>query len=311
MAAVLPLTRIISTNVRFLTQATLRRLGLRVSAALAPDIAGVWAERLFLTPPRTKAPESSFFDFLDARSSFVRHRGRHLATWRWGPSDAPAVLLAHGWGGRASQMRSFVPQLLKAGFRVIAFDQPAHGLSEGRLTGLPDLAEAFAAVARAHGGVRAAITHSLGGPAAAIAHARGLALECLVLVSPPSDLEGYSRRFARWHWIPERVRRAMQAAIEDRFGVAWSELEMARVAPRLRAPALVIHDRADTMVPWGQGAALAHAWPGARLLSTEGLGHGRILQDGGVAAAAADFVAGRSGVVGPALPELPIPAPIY
>jgi len=311
MPQALSLPRINSTNVRFLFGTLMKRIGLRTSALVAPSLAGLWAERLFLTPPKPRYPSSEFFDLIDARQSFVRHRGRHIATWRWGSRDAPAVLLVHGWGGRATQMRRFVFHLAAAGYRVIAYDQPAHGLSEGRLTGLPDFAEVLAEVARHHGNVRAVIAHSLGGPATAIALASGLNAERAVLISPPSDLVGHSRRFARWLAIPERVRRAMQAAIEERFGVRWSDLEIARIAPRLRAAALVIHDRQDTQVPWQQGAALAQQWPGARLLTTRGLGHRRILEDDQVARAAVDFIAGRSAVAQPALPVLPNPAPLY
>jgi pimeloyl-ACP methyl ester carboxylesterase len=290
----------ISTNVRFLT-----------GSLLLPEYAAALAERLFLTPPAPRLPQSTFFDFLDAHSSYVEHRGRNLATWRWGPLDAPAVLLAHGWGGYAAQMRGFVPRLLADGFRVIAYDQPAHGLSEGKLTGLPDFAGALAAVAMQHGNVRHVIAHSLGGVAAAIALSRGLPLESTVLVSPPSDLVGFSRQFARWYWMPEALRRAMQAAIEERFGLRWFELEIPRLAPRLKTPALVIHDRSDGVVPWRQGAALARAWPGARLLSTEGLGHGRILESDIATRAAADFIAGKSNVASPAAASLPFPAPLY
>jgi pimeloyl-ACP methyl ester carboxylesterase len=293
----------ISTNVRFLT-----------GSLLLPEHAAALAERLFLTPPKTKLPRSTFFDFLDAHSSYVEYRGRNLASWRWGSLDAPAVLLAHGWGGYAAQMRAFVPQLLRAGFRVIAYDQPAHGLSEGRLTGLPDFAGALAAIAAAHGGpggnVEHVISHSLGGPALAIAMSRGLQLKSAVLVSPPSDLVGYSRQFARWAWMPEALRRAMQAAIEERYGLRWFEIEVPRLAPRLKAPALVIHDQSDSFVPWEQGAELARAWPGARLLSTVGLGHGRILENDAVVRAAADFIAGDA-VASLAAPALPNPAPVY
>ena len=311
MPQALSLPRRNSTNVRFLFGTLMKRIGLRTSALVAPSLAGLWAERLFLTPPKPRYPSSEFFDLIDARQSFVRHRGRHIATWRWGSSEAPAVLLVHGWGGRATQMRRFVFHLAAAGYRVIAYDQPAHGLSDGQLTGLPDFADVLAEVARHHGNVKAVISHSLGGPATAIALARGLAAERAVLISPPSDLVGYSRRFARWLAIPERVRRAMQAAIEERFGIRWSDLEIARIAPRLRAGALVIHDRQDTQVPWQQGAALAQHWPGARLLTTRGLGHGRILEDDQVARAAVDFITGRSAVAQPALPVLPNPAPLY
>ena len=297
MPSILSLPRI-STNVRF-----------AASSLIDPELAGAWAERLFLTPPRQGA--MSALDLIDARSSFIEHKGRHIATWRWGSLDSPAVLLVHGWGGYAAQLRAFVFPLLGAGFRVIAYDQPAHGVSEGRLTGLPDLADVMAEVAWHHGEVRAVIGHSLGGAAIALAMARGLRLESVVAVSPPSDLVGYSRRFARWHWIPEPVRRAMQSAIEERYGVRWEELELSRLAPSLGARALVIHDRNDRVVPWTQGASFAHHWPRARLLSTDGLGHRRILEDEAVTRAAADFISGRSAVAGVATAPLPNPAPLY
>jgi len=288
----------ISTNVRF-----------AASALLFPELAGAWAERLFLTPPRHGGIAAAL-DLIDARASLVEHKGRHIATWRWGADDAPAVLLAHGWGGYAAQMRGFVFPLVSAGFRVIAYDQPAHGVSEGRLTGLPDFAEVIAELAWHYGEVSAIVAHSLGGAAAGLALARHqLRVEKVVLVSPPSDLVGYSRRFARWHWMPEAVRNAMQAAIEERYGVLWEDLEIARLAPQLAASALIIHDREDRMVPWTQGAHLARLWPGARLMSTDGLGHGRILADAAVTRAAADFISGRSSVASIAADVHP--APLY
>ena len=288
----------ISTNVRF-----------AASTVLFPELAGAWAERMFLTPPRNGGAGAAL-DLIDARASLVEHKGRHIATWRWGADDAPAVLLAHGWGGTAAQMRGFVFPLLSAGYRVIAYDQPAHGVSEGRLTGLPDFAEVIAELAWHYGEVSAIVAHSLGGAAAGLALARHqLRVEKVVLVSPPSDLVGYSRRFARWHWMPEAVRNAMQAAIEERYGVLWEDLEIARLAPQLAASALIIHDREDRMVPWTQGAHLARLWPGARLMSTDGLGHGRILADAAVTRAAADFISGRSSVASIAADVHP--APLY
>src|SRR5512145_2489427 len=177
MALTLPLPRI-STNVRF------------------PELASAIAERLFLTPPKPRDAAAAAVDLIDARSSVLEHNGRHIVMWRWGSRDAPAVLLAHGWGGNAAQMRPFAFPLLEAGHRVIAYDQPAHGVSEGRLTGLPDFADVLGAVAAYHGGIHAVIAHSLGGAAAALSLSWGrVAFHKIVLVAPPSDLVGYSRRF--------------------------------------------------------------------------------------------------------------------
>jgi pimeloyl-ACP methyl ester carboxylesterase len=86
------------------------------------------------------------------------------------------------------------------------------------------------------------------------------------------------------------VRKAMQNAIEERYGVRWEELEVGSVASRLAAKALVIHDRDDRMMPWTHGAKVAEAWPGGELMLTEGLGHGRILRDERVSRAAAEFI---------------------
>jgi len=301
MPAALSLPRI-STNVRF-----------AASALLAPELAGAWAERLFLTPPRPRDAALTALDLVDAKSGLLEHKGRAIATWTWGARsrEAPAVLLAHGWGGNAAQMRGFVFPLLSAGYRVVAFDQPAHGVSEGRLTGLPDFADVLARVAWQAGDVQGVIAHSLGGAAAALAIARGLPVRRAVIIGTSLDVGAYARRFARWHGMPERVREAMQAAIEERFGVRWSQLDVAKLAPRLAAPALVIHDREDRAVPFTEATRLAHLWPQARLLLTRGLGHRRILEDERVARAAADFIAGRSAVAPVAAPALPNPAPLY
>ncbi len=65
------------------------------------------------------------------------------------------------------------------------------------------------------------------------------------------------------------------------------------------------------MVPWAQGEKFARLWPGARLLTTEGLGHNRILQADSVWRAAVDFISGRSAVASIASPKQALPAPMY
>ena len=81
--------------------------------------------------------------------------------------------------------------------------------------------------------------------------------------------------------------------------------------PGFTAALAEIHDRRDPISPWQQGFAIPNAWPGARLLGTEGLGHGRILESEIATRAASDFSAGRSEVASPAGPTHPRPAPLY
>ncbi len=60
--------------------------------------------------------------------------------------------------------------------------------------------------------------------------------------------------------------------------------------PKLDIPALIIHDRNDDVIPYLSGAAIARAWKSARLMTTRGLGHRRILQSPEVIKEVVDFI---------------------
>jgi pimeloyl-ACP methyl ester carboxylesterase len=47
-----------------------------------------------------------------------------------GPSDAPPVLLVHGWGASIYMWRDWFAPLAATGYRVVALDLPGHGLSD-------------------------------------------------------------------------------------------------------------------------------------------------------------------------------------
>jgi pimeloyl-ACP methyl ester carboxylesterase len=278
-----------STTVRTKKHAR-ARAALGALQAIAPPLAARVATRLFMTPPRNgKAP----FDWAAlgrAKDVAVEAAGETLRGVRLG--RGPAVLLVHGWGGRASQLAAFAPPLLEAGCSVVAFDGPAHGRSSGSTTNMVELANALREIAvRFH--ARAAIAHSLGAAALALALHRGLALESVVLVAPPHAPSPFLDGFGSELGLRAETREALRLRIERRVGLRMSDLVVPRLAAGLSTPALVVHDRADAEVPWSDGAAIAAAWPGARLVVTEGLGHRRILRDRHVVSAAASSVIDR------------------
>src|SRR5512147_1617576 len=76
--------------------------------------------------------------------------GGELAVTTWGNSD-PTVLLMHGWGGARAQMTGFVDALLFAGYRVVAYDQPAHGQSDGKMTNILEIAPTMDLITKQEG----------------------------------------------------------------------------------------------------------------------------------------------------------------
>jgi pimeloyl-ACP methyl ester carboxylesterase len=134
----------------------------------------------------------------------------------------------------------------------------------------------------------------MGAAAAALALSEGLQAGAAVVVGPAADLVAAASRFTEMLGFSRDVGERMRYRIEQRVGRPFSAFDVASLAPALRAPLLVVHDRGDAEVPWQHGLVIARAWPGAELLLTDGLGHRRILRDPDVVAAAVAFIAART-----------------
>jgi pimeloyl-ACP methyl ester carboxylesterase len=83
----------------------------------------------------------------------------------------------------------------------------------------------------------------------------------------------------------------MKRRFETLLGFRWSEIEPLTRAAGLSIPLLVVHDQHDEEIAWEEGADLAQACPGAQLLSTDGLGHRRLLREPAVVARVTRFLA--------------------
>jgi pimeloyl-ACP methyl ester carboxylesterase len=309
-------------------QLGLIRASFRTLERLAPGLAGRWATRLWCTPPHAPtgrrrdpaaAPGERFMTPLAASSDWATRPvwrlrlGRQVAVpvaghgmvvaEAWG--EGPVTYLLHGWGGRRTQLAAFVEPLVGAGYRVVALDALGHGESGsgrlgGRRTTLQEFAEALAAVVAVTGPAHAIIAHSGGGAAAALAVQDGLPAGRLVFIAPFGDPMPYLRQFARLLGLGRRgfasMVRRMEQLVDRDMAVLDGPARAAATDPGELPPLLVIHDRNDREVGYADGRAYADSWPGATLLTTEGLGHRRLLTDYAVIDTAVGFVTGRPSV---------------
>ncbi|MDR2378461.1 MAG: alpha/beta hydrolase [Bifidobacteriaceae bacterium] len=208
--------------------------------------------------------------------------------------EAKTVLLVHGWGGWRGQVAAFVAPLTRDGFRVVAFDALSHGDSGPGEHGAShssggELMRSLEAVARGIGQPFGVIAHSLGCAAACRSHLLGnLSFEKLTLVSPSPDMREVARAFARKLGFGKRAERMLTEEMEKRAHGKLADFDIADMGATGSLPdALVIHDAADKESPYHVARDIAACWPGARLVTTEGLGHHRILIDPAVVEAAA------------------------
>ncbi len=283
-----------STNVRLAT--AVYKAGFRVFGTLLPPLAAARAEKIFRTPPFHPVSEEENRVLARAKKFRIPTKKDVLAVYLWGDGHGPMVLLVHGWGGSAGQFHPLIDPLLEAGFSVLAFDAPAHGDSTGELSSLPQFAEAVRRVADWAGPIHGILTHSMGGAAASLAMAEGLQVERAVFIAPPADAYDWFRKFSHHLGFSKDLEERTRRRMEDRLHFDFSTLNADVIGPRISTPILILHDRQDKEVSWEDAQRVAKASPHVQLISTEGLGHRRILKSSAVIHAALEFLQGKDEI---------------
>lgn len=284
----------------------------RISSFVAPKAAGHLAFKAFCTPPGRKQGTAHRNPAVKAVTARLNEAKRQSITYPCGsvtaylfePADMssdpppPTVILMHGWTSEAAFMTAFVAPLLEAGFRVVAYDLPAHGSSTGSELNIPLGVASLAAVARAFAPVHAIVAHSFGGAIAMAGLARSVPSQPavranrLAVIAAPSSITAITRDFGATIGLGRRG----QAALERRIHVvAGNPVEAFEGRDQLAAiakPTLVIHCRDDRELGFHHAQALAAAGPFVTLEPVKGLGHRRILQAKPVVERVARFVIG-------------------
>lgn len=262
-----------------MSSAALRPLGStlgRLFPEFTAELVAGFATRPRPLPPRPQ-PE-------DAESVTLRFG---LTGLRWGQSG-PRVLALHGWQGSAAQFAPIARALVARGLQVLALDAPAHGRTPGDFASPTVFSDALLESRPEIGAVEAVIGHSMGGGAVLYALAHGLRAERAIVVSAPAHYADVLRRTSRRLALPRRAEAAFVARMERLTGVPAAALDIAGLARQFSGELLVVHDRRDRVIPHGDGARIAAAAE-VPLLSTDGLGHARLLADSHVADSIAAF----------------------
>ena len=257
--------------------------------SLFPGPARRWAIKLFITPMRFPYPEREQKLLNSAQKSFFEAQGQKLAKYEWGDGQRVVVLL-HGWSGRATQFSALIEELLNKGFRVIAFDAPAHGKSTGKTTNLVEFSTALKKVIAELPEPPLLVGHSLGSSASFFTVSTGIEVKGLAAISTPAQADEIITTFEGRIKASPKVGQSLANYVEQRFGQPFTDFSAEHTSTKIeKLPVLLIHDRHDREASVENLQVLKDNLPGAETLITEGLGHSRILKDKMVAEKVADF----------------------
>lgn len=257
-----------------------------------PILAYRYFIKVFFTPLHYPVPEKEQEIAAKAVLFTFKAAGKNIQGYRWG--EGPIIVFVHGWAGRGTQFRKFVERFTLKGFQCIAFDGPAHGLSEGKSTDLSEFKETLTQLFRLlPERPTALVTHSFGGVATLYSIMEGLPVTRLVNIASPTIGDEIINTFLRAVNGSAKSGAYFKNYILRKQGKPFEEFSSLYFIKHLPHPVtlLLVHDEEDKEVKLVHTEELVKVYPAAYVHKTKGLGHTRILKDDEVIETCLKFVA--------------------
>ena len=247
--------------------------------------AGEEAFRLFCTPIFNGNIEESEVFRNAEKLSFIMD-GIKINGYRCNHPRPRKILLLHGFSSTCQHFARFVQPLVDKNFEVLAFDAPAHGLSEGSMVNAVDYAKMINRINDLYGSISGYIAHSFGGLSVI------LALEEMhndpgtkvVLIAPATETStAIDSAFEMIRLRNSVLRKSIDEVILKKSGRPSNWYSISRAIKNVKASILWIHDKDDKVTPLSDALKVKNGSPeNVRFIITTGLGHRRIYRDMGV-----------------------------
>jgi pimeloyl-ACP methyl ester carboxylesterase len=258
------------------------RTKFRTIGSLSPSVAGKLAFKLFCTPyPKYKKVKAPAI-FNQAKQLTLKFNDSiTLKGYEWQAThpNGKTILICHGYASFIYKFEQYVQPLLKQGFRVIGFDAPGHGKSEGKYINILIYKEAIEKIIKAYGPIDHFMGHSLGGITLAMIaeNIENPENHKFVLIAPATKTTTtFDNYFTMMHFS-ETIKAAFLAEIEKQTHLPISYFEADRAIHNYKGKVLWVHDKGDRVCPYKDLEKFKDKAPeNIKFLITNGLGHNKV-----------------------------------
>jgi pimeloyl-ACP methyl ester carboxylesterase len=254
---------------------------LKIISIFSPKAAALKAFQLFTTPYSGKPKREAPAEFAFATTLHLLFEGKMLYGWQWTPqpevNNGKKVLIARGFDSCSYRFAHYIQPFLQQGFTVIAFDAPAHGLSDGKTTNVLEYRNAIVAIIKKFGPFEVFMGHSLGGMALALAAEKLHENAKIILIVPAIETTTAIYAFTRFLKLSTNTKIAFINHIKSLSHHSIQYFSLSRAIKHIHAPVLWIHDELDKICPFKDVIPIMEKkLPNVEFYFTKGLGHSNV-----------------------------------
>ncbi|TQV88436.1 alpha/beta fold hydrolase [Aliikangiella coralliicola] len=191
--------------------------------------------------------------------------------------QGPIVLLSHGWSGSASQMFPLMEKISKAGYQAVAFDQLAHGRSSSDEANLflfiKTMRHLVSHFENRHR-IEAVVCHSMAAAAALNAITNPYPM---LLIAPVFDFLNSLFEKVVESGVPKQLLVNVLNDLEKQHDMKISQIDPRDKVKNYPGNIHIVHDRGDRFTPHSISETMSQKHQQVNLVSTNDLGHGRII----------------------------------
>jgi pimeloyl-ACP methyl ester carboxylesterase len=214
--------------------------------------------------------------------------------FRWNHPAARKALVLHGHDSSVLNFETYIRGLVDKGYEVLAFDAPAHGVSDGESISAIEYRDFIIYINEHYGPVKSYVSHSFGGLASALAMEEIVHDDSyrLAFIAPATESTTSINRFFGFLYMHDKkVKEEFNKLIVEMSGHPASWYSITRAMQFINAKVLWFHDQDDDVTPLSDATIVKEKnYPNAEFVITRGLGHNRIYRDEKVLKTILDFL---------------------
>lgn len=244
-----------------------------VLSVVFPKMAGKQLFYFFCYPfkAKLKPAQQSFLD--TAKKETVLVDGKKIMTYQWG-TGPKSILFVHGWQSHSFRWKAYIDRFDKTKYKIIAFDAPGHGNSEGLFSNVPLYEQALHQIFQQIGKPDVIVSHSIGAFSSMyFMHKNKNSVSQFVSLATPFTADQFIKYLEEELKLNEKAVFQLRSFFTGFVGQAPQDFSLDLFAQSIRSKSLIIHDANDETTSVDHSKTLHELLDDSALMVTEGYGH--------------------------------------